>query len=65
MIKLMTNKDDAENHLYRGNAQNVNIPIAKELYDQIRFIGYNYKKDGYKATINDDVTIELLDGDML
>ena len=33
MMKLMKNKSDEQNHLYRGKPTNVNIPMTKDIYD--------------------------------
>jgi O-acetyl-ADP-ribose deacetylase (regulator of RNase III) len=43
---------------------NVNIPISSELYDRVRFSGYKYTKDGYTATINGNVSIEISKADI-
>jgi hypothetical protein len=42
----------------------VNIPIDSSLYDRVRFTGYKYTKDGYTATINGSIDIEVSNADI-
>lgn len=42
----------------------VSIPITEELYNRVRFTGYNYTKEGYTATINGDVTVQVTNADI-
>ena len=63
MVKTMS-KDEVAAHQYRGNPSNVNIPITSELYDRVRFTGYKYTKDGYTATINGNLDVEVSNADI-
>lgn len=57
-------KDEVAAHQYRGNPNMVNIPITSELYDKVRFTGYKYTKDGYTATINGNVNVQVSNDDI-
>lgn len=57
-------KDETPVHQYRGTPIMVNIPITAELYDKVRFAGYKYTKEGYTATINGNVHIEVSNADI-
>lgn len=42
----------------------MNIPIDSELYNRVRFTGYKYTKDGYTATINGNIDVEISNADI-
>ena len=65
-INMIMKKDDEATHQYRGNPTNVNIPITSELYDRVRFSGYNYQKldTGCAVQINGNIEIEVSNADI-
>ena len=61
---MVMSKDEVAAHQHRGNAKNVNIPIDSEFYNRVRFTGYKYTKDGYTATINGNIDVEISNADI-